>query len=103
MTKKCAGLRKSPPQKRLIKSVLPVWRHRAKPATRSLLIWGGGFDIPAFSMLPCSRILHKDAKCVFRITKIDLVAPGQSARFSHCPRAKMCSKVQVHGSFYTLL
>src|SRR5260221_13147658 len=100
MNKKCAGLRKSPPQKRLIKSVLPVWRHRAKTATRSLLIWGGGFDIPAFFMLPCGRILHKDAKCVFRIDNIDLVAPGDSARFSDCTRAEMCSRAQIHGCLY---
>jgi|GEM_PF-2780452 len=33
----------SPPRpKKEYKSVLPVWRDRATPATRSLFIWGGG-------------------------------------------------------------
>src|SRR5258708_25816021 len=45
----------SPPQKR-VKSVLPVGRGRAQPATRSLLIWGGGLlPIRATCEKPANR------------------------------------------------
>ena len=41
-----------PAPKKEEKSVLPVWRSRAKPATHSLLIWVGG-------MLPIRATFEK--------------------------------------------
>src|SRR5260221_486131 len=52
-----------------------VWMEMRYDDVLHLVVLNTGFKqpfnyaMPAVSMLPCSRILHKDAKYVFRITK----------------------------------